>query len=119
MQNERFDKITSFYMNSNNMLQLQLDDLLSRLIPAGIPIQIERYSDWFMSRPVDVEIVDPRRILSLFDLEYGFSLWLVACFVSFLCFVWELLVPKLKILIVLVELLRVLKSRLNHYHERW
>jgi hypothetical protein len=119
MQSERIKKLTSLQMDSNNMLHLQLNDLLSQLIPAGITNYLESYSGWFLNRPVDDEIVDPRRILSLSDLEYGFTLWLVACFVAILCFVGELLIFLVKNFIILVEFSRVLKSRLNHYHDTW
>jgi hypothetical protein len=96
MQNEGIEKMSSLYMTSNNMLVLQLNDILSRLIPAGIVQIMYSYSDWFLNRPVDDEIVDPRRILSLSDLEYGFSLWLFTCFVAILCFVCELSIQMFK-----------------------
>jgi hypothetical protein len=120
MQNERLGKIMSFYMMSNSILFHQINDILKRFVPAGIPKHYEEYGLWYLYRPFDEIITDPRRILSMSDLEYGFVLWLSACLVSFLCFLCELLtfgLEKLKSLIMLIavnKFLRVLRTRLVH-----
>jgi hypothetical protein len=122
MQNERIGRILSIYMSSNNMLMLQLNQLVSRLVSTGIVKHHVDYGYWYFSRPADVNIEDPRRILSLTDLQYGFVLWLVACLVSCVCFICELLwigLKKLPMLFEVIEFLIMLRSRMHDYHDRW
>jgi hypothetical protein len=76
---------------------------------------------WFLFKNLEDEIKDPRKILSLSDLEFGFVLFLAAADVSILVFFGELLWQqlwlklrrKLKILIGVFEFLRVLRERMR------
>jgi hypothetical protein len=122
MQNEKIRKSISFALMSNHMMLLPLNHLMSGLITSGIAQRLFDYDIWYQYRPVEYEIEDPRRILSLTDLEYGFVLWLVACLVSFVCFVCELSLKvksELKNLIAMIDFLRVLRARMNNYHDTW
>jgi hypothetical protein len=122
MQNERMGLILIIYSSSNNMLMVQLNQLLSRLVSTGIVKHHVDYGYWYLYRPVEEIIEDPRRILSLTDLQYGFVLWLVACLVSFVCFICELLwfgLKKLPILFEVIEFLIMLRSRMHDYHDKW
>jgi hypothetical protein len=122
MHNEKMERILSIYMSSNNMLMVQLNQLVSRLVSTGIVKHHVDYGYWYMYRPVEDIIEDPRRILSLRDLEYGFVLWLFACLVSFVCFICELLwigLKKLHSLFQVSQFLRVLRSRMHDYHDKW
>jgi hypothetical protein len=80
---------------------------------------------WFLFKKD--EIKDPRKILRLSDLDFGFVLFLGAAGVSILVFFGELLWQqlwlklrrKLKILIGVFEFLRVLRERMRDYHDGW
>jgi hypothetical protein len=123
MENERTSKLSAFGLGWNNMLLNRLNALIRRLNEAGISDYLDDYGQWFISRIFIEEVVDPRRILSLDDLGFGFVIWLVACFVSVLVFVIEILNVKLKMmfksLIRLLQFLIVLRARLNYYHDGW
>jgi hypothetical protein len=123
MQSERTKKLSAFGMPANNMLMSQLNNLIRRLNEAGITKHLIEFGKWFFSRIFIEEVVDPRRILSLNDLGFGFVIWLAACFVSFSVFVMEILIfifkNNLTRIVGLFELLSVLKARLANYHDRW
>jgi hypothetical protein len=122
MGNERNYRMMAYVFKNNHMLLLSLNKLLSQMFTSGIAKHLDNYDKWFLFRPFDYEDPDERRILSLTDLEYGFVLWLAACLVSFLCFICELSLKvkrELKILIELIDFLRVLRARMNNYHDTW
>jgi hypothetical protein len=123
MKNERIEAQASFSMPKNNFLVQHIDDMLNRFIETGIDKYHLNYGEWLDLKPFVEEIVDSRRILALSDLEYGFVLWLGCCFVSFLVFIYEInslrLRRKLKILIGLVDFLRLLRARMADYHDTW
>jgi hypothetical protein len=122
MKNERIEKSMRITTPSNFMLILQLNHLLGLLDTTGIVKHHHTFGEWYLWRPTDDEIVDSRRILSLSDLGYGFILFLSACLVSFVCFVCELLVfglKKLEDLLGVIQFLRVLRSRMHSYHDKW
>jgi hypothetical protein len=119
MKNERVTKVMVLGMGRNHFMLGHLNRVISRFILAGITKHLSDYGMWFLLRQFDDELVDPRRILSLSDLEFGFVLWLVACFLSLLCFVSEVTFVKLKNLMLLTEFLRVLKAKVESYHDVW
>ncbi|KAG5670623.1 hypothetical protein PVAND_000871 [Polypedilum vanderplanki] len=123
MKNERGVTYSAFTMFKNHMLLEHLNYFLNQLIPSGIPKFLSDYNIWYLYRPYDQEIKDSRKILSLYDLEFGYVLWLFACFVSFVAFLCELCVfygSKLIIIIVgIFEFLKLLKMRLVNYNDRW
>jgi hypothetical protein len=113
----------SFFMTKNNVLVNHVDEILNRLIEAGIEKYHSEYAKWIDIRPSKDEPEDTRRIFSLNDLEYGFVLWLAACLGSFLVFVYEInslrLRRKLRVLIGLVDFLRLMRARMADYHDTW
>jgi hypothetical protein len=123
MKNERLEVKYAFSMPKNNMLIHHIDDILNRFIETGIDKYNMNYGFWLDYKPFVDEIVDSRRILALSDLEYGFVLWLGCCFASFLVFIYEInslrLRRKLKIVIGLVDVLRLLRARMADYHDAW
>jgi hypothetical protein len=123
MKNERFELQHAFIMPKNNMLESHIDDILNRFIETGIEKYNMDYGDWLQSKPFIPETIDPRRILALSDLEYGFVLWIGCCFASFLVFIYEInslrLRRKLRTFIGLVDFLRLLRARMADYHDMW
>jgi hypothetical protein len=123
MQSENLLQPVGFFMPRNSMLFSQLNLAVSQLVPAGITQHLDKFGLWYLHRPYDNEVIDPRRILSMSDLEYGFVLWIPACFLAFVCFICELMSLKVKlkfrVLIRLINFLRVLRARLRDYHDKW
>jgi hypothetical protein len=121
MQNENHIAQVGLLMPRNSMLFSQLNYVVSQLVPAGITQHLDDYGLWYLFRPYDNEVVDPRRILSLSDLEFGFVLWFPACLVSFVCFICELVSFKMrrkfKFLFGVFGFFQVLRIRLNEYHD--
>ncbi|KAG5666813.1 hypothetical protein PVAND_014823 [Polypedilum vanderplanki] len=126
-ENEKFSMLLVLEMSNNDILFSHLDYVMQNFVSNGIAKHLVDYAMWFLSRPYDVEIEDTRRILSMNDLEFGFVIWLVACFVAFLAFIYEIfnLFFKRKFrnilrnIFGLFEFLKVLKARMNEYHDKW
>ncbi|KAG5670248.1 hypothetical protein PVAND_000525 [Polypedilum vanderplanki] len=120
MENEKLTKMTSYFMFVNNILLHELNDIINRLVPTGIAQHLSDFGLWSLFRPIAEEFRDPRRILSLNDLEFGFVLWLIACLISLVCFIFEISYvktkPLLKKLIGLIGFYRLLRIRLNVVH---
>jgi hypothetical protein len=114
-------------VSRNHFIFDPLNHVISRFTPAGIPKYLADYGRWFYFRPLPEENTDTRRILSLIDLEFGFVLFLAAAGFSLLVFfgellwqqIWLKMARKLKVLIGLVDFLRVLNERMQDYHDRW
>jgi hypothetical protein len=124
MTHEIFSRPFAFAIGRNNMLLGHFNYFIDRLIPAGIMKHLINYGVWNLFRPLVVESVDNRRILSLQDLEFGFVIWLVAISVCFQVFLYETILALrirrwLRKLIGLVEFLRVLRARMADYHDGW
>ncbi|KAG5671297.1 hypothetical protein PVAND_001502 [Polypedilum vanderplanki] len=123
MQNEKLTKMIAFSSYGNNVLMSQIKEVINKLIPSGIPKHLNDYGLWYLFRPVDVEIEDPRRVLSMSDLEFGFVIFLVALafsIVVFLCEIVSLSVKRrLRKLIGLYEFVRIIRERLKDYHDKW
>jgi hypothetical protein len=123
MKDERLSKMMVFDTGRNNMILKQLNRVISRFIPAGIVKHELDYGQWYMLRPFDEELVDPRKILALSDLEFGFVLWLASCSVALLVFfgelLWSRIVKVMENLLKLLEFLRFLKVRMTEYHDVW
>jgi hypothetical protein len=113
-----------FNLQKNHFILASLDRALSSLVESGIAKHLANYGQWYLFRPRHVEVVDTRRVLALSDLDFGFVLWLGACFVAFLVFLYEICLS-LKVRRVLVkfvgvaEFLRVLVARKSNYHDGW
>jgi hypothetical protein len=123
MKNARLTKVFAIRFVKNYFLMKTLNHVISRLTPTGIPNYLADFGQWYLFKRLDVVIEDSRRILSLRDLEYGFVLFLGAALLSILVFIGELLSllvrRKLRILIELVDFLRVLRARMLNYHDSW
>jgi hypothetical protein len=123
MENERFSIPSSYFMTKNNMLVIHLDEILNRLIEAGI----QKYHDELVlsinEKRFAEEVVDSRRVLSMSDLEFYFVIWLGSCFVSFLVFIYEInslkLREKFMMLLDLLDFLNFLRARMAQYHDTW
>ncbi|KAG5668078.1 hypothetical protein PVAND_016033 [Polypedilum vanderplanki] len=90
MQNEKISKSTGYIMPKNHMLLLHMKKLFDDLIPTGIFEHLKQYGIWFLHRPIYKIPADPRKILSMFDLEFGFIIFLAALCVSTVVFICEL-----------------------------
>lgn len=122
MKGEKLAKLLVFALLKNNMLFGHLNDIINRLHPMGITNHHIEYGQWIQNRPPPVEIEDPRRILSIYDLEFGFVIWLAACFGAFLVFLYEIrksFLEMLKSFAAFLSFLRVLRIRLRHYNDLW
>ncbi|KAG5669173.1 hypothetical protein PVAND_017067 [Polypedilum vanderplanki] len=90
MQNEKLQQMTGYMTNRNMLIQSQFDKLLEKLIPSGIAQHSVEYGKWFLFRPVDNEVEDSRKVLSMTDLEFGFVIWLVSISLPITCFLIEI-----------------------------
>jgi hypothetical protein len=124
LSGDRSTKEYSYMLGKNNMVHLQLNRLIKRLKPTGIIQHLFDFGVWHFYRTHMLPPDDPRKILSLNDLGFGFVIFLAAIFASFLVFLYEVILAVrirrwLRKLIGLVDFLRVLNARLENYHDRW
>jgi hypothetical protein len=125
IKKDTFSMMSTLKMSNNDMMFKHLDFVMQQFVSAGIDKFLIDHAMWDLARPYDLEIEDSRRILAMSDLEFGFVIWLAACFVAFLIFVgeklsmWIKLGRKFKRIVGLVEFLRVLKARMADYHDGW
>lgn len=123
MQKEKLSNSFGLVMVRNAPIFNHVNRILDRLIPSGIAKHLIEYGSWHLSRPLPHEFIDPRKILSMSDLEFGFVIWLVACFASFLVFVYERcgswIDRKCRNLLVIIDFVKLLKWILADYHDRW
>ncbi|KAG5679487.1 hypothetical protein PVAND_009052 [Polypedilum vanderplanki] len=123
MKNERITYPYTFLMYKRNIMTHPIIDIINELIPSGILQHETDYGMWYMHRPVDVEVKDPRRILSMSDLEFGFVIFLGAISLSIVVFICELhvlyLKRQLRKFLGLFVFIRVIRERLKDYHDRW
>lgn len=107
----------------NSILYDIMRDVSERLFEAGI-LQHSYQLQMDMAFPVNPKIPeDKRRILSMFDLGYGFESWLIACGISSIVFVIEILtfwlpraMKKFKMLLRSLIGVNVLLNWLKNYH---
>ncbi|KAG5670816.1 hypothetical protein PVAND_001054 [Polypedilum vanderplanki] len=123
MENEIFSNPLAIASALNNILEYQLNNLVDHLIPSGILNYQVDYGMWYLNRPIHVEPEDPRRILSMSDLEFGFVIFLGSFALPIGVFICELhalyLRRLLRKFLGLYEFLKVLKERLKDYHDKW
>jgi hypothetical protein len=98
-----------------------LNDVMRQAIAAGIPQHFWKNEQevMFNVRPKLRITEDNRRILSLYDLEYGFVVWLIACGISTAVFVVEFVGPKLMKVrdsVGIIYFIRLLKTRLAQFY---
>ncbi|KAG5667753.1 hypothetical protein PVAND_015723 [Polypedilum vanderplanki] len=90
MDNEKITLGISHIMGSNNMLIEAINYIISRFISNGISNHLIEFGSWDLWRPFDIETEDPRKILSLDDLEFGFVLWIFSLSFPIICFLYEI-----------------------------
>ncbi|KAG5668282.1 hypothetical protein PVAND_016229 [Polypedilum vanderplanki] len=129
MENERISKTYGYTVSNDKRFMNSFNDVIHWLIPAGIPQQLADYALWFLQRPCDVVISDPRRILTLTDLEFGFVIWLASLSLPITCFLIEIsiaiyrkvkrLIEELEVFVItrIVEI--TLEIFMSNYHGRW
>lgn len=84
-----FPGILSF--NSSTSLEITLMEVMRRIVPTGIPQYFcEYYYNAFSRKYVEIKEKLPR-VLTVADLLFGFNLWLCACGISIIGFVFEIL----------------------------
>lgn len=94
-----------------------------RLVASGIPKFLHEHGTWSVYRPVEEEIEDPRKVLTIQILEFGFVVWLIAVVPAIFVFFCEVLFTFLKRKIInlagLIEFLKLLRAKLENYHDVW
>ncbi|KAG5666986.1 hypothetical protein PVAND_014989 [Polypedilum vanderplanki] len=90
MDNERITKKNYLVMNSNNPFMIPLNYAIQKLSTSGISEYLEKYSIWLHYRPLVLEILDPRKVLSLSDLGFEFVIWLISLSFLITCFLIEI-----------------------------
>lgn len=83
------------------------DGILKRLIPSGVLNHLIDYHTWILYRKGNYKAVETEpRVLTIDDLSCGFVLWLIACGISMIAYLFELarfkFRKKIRILIGLV-----------------
>jgi hypothetical protein len=123
LKREKYSFKNVICTRSTYILVHSLDEVSARFIEAGLMTHLYNHGFWTHTRPVDEEVTDHRRVFSMSDLEFGFTLWLAACFVAFLLFLCEQLSlkvrRKLKVMAGLFEFLRLVRARMSDYHDTW
>ena len=76
---------------TNSFLYDTLNELMDKIVPAGIPQYLIKYHEFNMFKVFVPADLSPVRILTIQDLEYGFVIWLGACGISFVGFLMEFL----------------------------
>ncbi|KAG5671281.1 hypothetical protein PVAND_001486 [Polypedilum vanderplanki] len=90
MKNLRKSSRWIFNLHKNSILIQQINQLINDLYPLGIFEYLHNYDMWNLYRPFDVDKIDPRRILSLKDLEFGFVIFLGFLSLAIVVFICEL-----------------------------
>ena len=75
----------------NSFLYKTLNEILEKLIPAGIPQYLIKYHEVNLYGSFVPTVVGGPNVLTIEDLTYGFVLWLGACGVSVAAFLIEIL----------------------------
>lgn len=86
-----------------------MQDVISRLIPSGIPQHLLKYYEWSRFRESLSKNTKIPKVLKMEDLEFGFILWIGSCAFTVVAFACE---------IVLKKILHVLKVAIGIYYVR-
>ncbi|KAG5667434.1 hypothetical protein PVAND_015414 [Polypedilum vanderplanki] len=90
MKNDKTSNLLGFIYPRNQLLLKFLNNLIKKLNPSGILNHLIDYGFWLRYRPPPTEIEDPKRVLSMKDLEFYFVIWLPCCLASFVVFIFEI-----------------------------
>lgn len=121
MKGKKTSKQVGIVMIRNTILFDTLNEVMDKIIPSGIPEHIFNHGLWtFYKKFLPSDDNDPK-VMTLGDLEYGFILWLFACCISSCGFVTEIMIVKLRRILVrpligLILFLRILSMRMSVYH---
>ncbi|KAG5668216.1 hypothetical protein PVAND_016164 [Polypedilum vanderplanki] len=96
MHNEKAPQMYAYHATTNNILFVDFNEILKQLIPTGIAKHASDYGLWFLHRPISLDFIDPKRVLSMTDLEFGFVLWIFSLLLPITCFLCEILSVKIK-----------------------
>ncbi|KAG5671334.1 hypothetical protein PVAND_001537 [Polypedilum vanderplanki] len=122
MENDDIRSEIVFGTMKNGMLIEHLTYVLDKFIPIGIIKHLDDFAKWYLHRKLEVEPEDPRKILSMSDLEFGFVIFLgflsLAIFAFFLEILSLFVRRQLRKLLILFEFLKVLRQRLKDYHDK-
>jgi hypothetical protein len=120
MKGEMLTKMNFLHITKKNILVRHFDQVMERLVPAGIPQYLNDLGYSTVFPQIYEEEIDNRRILSLSDLEFGFVIWLALFPIPIIAFICELCSMKLKRmgrkLAGLIEFLLLLRARMSVYH---
>ncbi|KAG5671269.1 hypothetical protein PVAND_001475 [Polypedilum vanderplanki] len=120
---EKFTKDMSIFTMKNSILFVQMNQIMNKFIETGIAQHLLDYAVWFLWRPSDKKVEDPRKVLSMSDLEFGFVIFLGFLSLPVVVFICELLSLKvrrqMRKLVGLYEFMRIIRERLKDYHDKW
>lgn len=105
----------------NNFLYRLTEEVMEKVIPAGIPQYLFEFHQWMaIRRKITINSVKGPRVLTLGDLNFGFEIWLSACGMACVGYVMEILRFKarkiLRKLIGLTLFVLTLHQRLRRFH---
>jgi len=72
-----------------------MQDVISRLIPSGIPQHLLKYYEWSRFRENLSQNIKIPKVLKFEDLEFGFILWIGSCAFTIVAFACEIVFSKL------------------------
>lgn len=104
-----------------NLFSEIVEDVLQRLIPTGVVKHLIDYHTWIVYRNGNFKSGEQEpKILTLDDLGFGFVLWLTACAISAIGYLFEIVMfrwrKKHRTFIGLVLFLKVLRESLRKGH---
>jgi hypothetical protein len=109
--------ITALLTYKNSFIYEILNEILQKTIPFGIPQYLMNFHYLTLFKHYEVSSDKNPKVLTIDDLSFGFVLWLGACGISLIGFLYEWLKFKLRklvrILIGLWFILAVLRWRLR------
>ncbi|KAL7012205.1 hypothetical protein ACKWTF_014687 [Chironomus riparius] len=77
-------------MLKNNFLFKQTEEVVQRFIEMGIMQHLYEYHVWVCNRPVIAIDENKPKILTMDDLEFGFTIWIAVICASILGFLFEI-----------------------------
>lgn len=90
-----FTALNGFFMIRNHFMSHMFFELVDRTITAGIPQHLYEYHKWVMlKRQIQGSarrLIDGPQVLTVPDLSFGFVLWLIACGISAIAFMFEMI----------------------------
>ena len=98
----------------NNFIFDLLQNVTQQLIPAGIPQHLAKLYQWIIFKTHQEIVYKSPSVLTLEDLRTGFLLWIVACCITIVVFVFEaggrIILNRLNLLVIQSLIRNFLKS---------